>query len=317
MTTQHNAATFDAPTSAPERPGPVRVWIAAIRPATLWAAVAPVAVGVACASRQETLARGHLLAGLLCLVGALLLQILANLVNDVSDFERGADTDQRIGPTRAAQAGWLTPAEVRGGAWIALVLAVLSGVALTAIAGWVIIPLWIASIAAAVLYTAGPRPLGYLGLGDAMVFVFFGPAGVVGTTFVLTGTAPLLAWIAALPIGALATAVLAVNNLRDRETDAVVGKRTLAVRLGAPAVRAEYLLLLAVAAVTPPALALGLRSPWPLLALAATPLALDPLARMRRQDGAALNPALGATARLLLVYSLLFALGLALASTAI
>jgi 1,4-dihydroxy-2-naphthoate octaprenyltransferase len=291
-----------------------RVWAAATRPATLWAAVAPVAVGTACAA---VAGGARPLVALLCLAGALLLQITANLVNDASDFERGADTGARLGPRRAVQAGWLTAGEVRRGAAIALALAAACGVGLAVIAGWVIIPLWIAAITAAVLYTAGPRPLGYLGLGDVLVFLFFGFAGVVGTTFAQTGSAPMVAWIAALPVGALATAVLAVNNLRDRATDATAGKRTLAVRLGERAVRAEYRALVAVAAVTPVALAVVQRSAWLLLPLLASPLAADPLRRMRRSDGAALNPALGATARLLLVFGVLFALGLALGVPAV
>jgi len=288
---------------------PLRAWIAAVRPATLLAAIAPVAVGTACAHATLGARPG---AAALCLAGALLLQITANLVNDVADFARGADTGRRLGPARAVAAGWLTAEQVRRGAGIALGLAVLCGAALFSIAGWVIIPLWIASITAAVLYTAGPRPLGYLGLGDVTVFVFFGPAGVVGTTFVQTGRAPLLAWAAALPVGALATAILVVNNLRDRDGDAAADKRTLAVRFGERGARAQFQALVGLAIAVPPALALAFRAPWLLLPLLCAPLAIGPVARMRRSDGAALNPALAATARLLLAFGLLLATGIAL-----
>jgi 1,4-dihydroxy-2-naphthoate octaprenyltransferase len=245
------------------------------------------------------------------LFGALLLQITSNFANDVFDHAKGADTDERLGPTRAVQSGLLSPRQVRTGMWIAIALAMVSGVYLTSVAGWPIIAIGLAAILSAVAYTGGPYPLGYHGLGDVFVLLFFGFVAVCGTVFVQTGTVPPLAWLASVPVGAIATGVLVVNNVRDRETDVKAGKRTLAVRFGRRAGIGEYVLLLALAYAAPvvSVVALG-RSPWALLPLATLPLAIALARRVASTTGKALNPCLANTAKLLLVYGVLFATGL-------
>jgi 1,4-dihydroxy-2-naphthoate polyprenyltransferase len=283
-------------------------WILAARPATLTAAVAPVVVGSACAHAAGGFAPGPALAALL---GAGWIQIGTNLANDVFDAEKGADGPDRLGPRRAVASGLLSAGQVRRAMIAAFAAAAACGVYLAAIAGWPVVAIGVASVLAGVAYTGGPWPLGYHGLGDVFVMVFFGWVAVAGTAFVQVGTVPPLAWAAAVPVGALATAILVVNNLRDRAGDARAGKRTLAVRLGRRGAIAEYALLLAVAYLVPLALAIHLGSPWPLAPLATAPWALALVGQLVRRDGAALNPLLGATARLLLVHSLLLALGVA------
>ena len=291
-------------------PGSAAAWVLACRPATLAAALVPVAVGSACA-----LAAGGFRAGpaLAALAGALLLQIGANLANDVFDFEKGADTETRLGPTRAVQAGLLTPAAARRGMAVAFALATVAGLYLTAVAGPVVVAIGIASIACAVAYTGGPYPLGYHGLGDVFVMLFFGFVAVCGTAFVEARSVPATAWFAAVPVGALATAILAVNNLRDRAGDAIAGKRTLAVRLGERGAVVEYALLLAAAYLAPVVLAaLKMASPWVLLPLLTLPIGVVRMRAVSRVRGRALNAELVKTAQLLLLHGLLFATGLAI-----
>lgn len=294
----------------PAAPGPVRRWVMAIRPATLPAAVTPVLVGTAAAYAVGGFRWGPALAAL---TGALLLQVGANLANDLFDFEKGADTDERLGPTRVVHSGLLPAAAVRRGMALTFLLALLVGVYLVAVAGWVVVAIGLASIAAAIAYTGGPYPLGYNGLGDIAVFVFFGLVAVCGTAFVQAGRVPPIAWIAAVPVGTLVTAILVVNNVRDIATDAAAGKRTLAVRLGRPAAVAEYALLLVLAYAVPPALLLaGRLDAWVLLPLATAPLAVRLFRRVAADRGRALNPTLGRTARLAVAFGALFAAGIAL-----
>jgi 1,4-dihydroxy-2-naphthoate octaprenyltransferase len=241
-----------------------------------------------------------------------LLQVGANFANDVFDFERGADTADRLGPQRATQQGWITPAQMKRAMWLAFAAATLTGLYLTYVAGWPVLALGLVSIAAAYLYTGGPHPYGYLGLGDLAVFLFFGLGAVAGTYFVQALTVSQLALAASVPIGALATAILVVNNLRDIETDARAGKRTLAVRLGDGATRVYYFVLLGVAYLVPLLLWWrGLADAWVMLPWASLPLALPLAARMRHERGLALNGCLVRTARLEVVFGVLFALGLA------
>ena len=294
------------------KPSPIRSWLLAIRPKTLPAAAAPVAVGTATAYAVGGFHPGPAIAAL---VGALLLQIASNLANDVIDFDRGVDTDERLGPTRVVQSGMLSARAVTIGLVVVLALAVLVGVYLTWAAGAVVVMIGIASILAALAYTGGPYPLGYHGLGDVTVFFFFGIVAVCGTAYVQALDVPWLAWWAAVPVGALATAILVVNNLRDIETDARAGKRTLAVRLGRPRTLIEYRALLALAYYIPVHLVLmGRLDAWGLLPLASLPLAYLLERRVSRDTGAALNGALAATAQLLLAHGLLFAAGIALGS---
>lgn len=289
------------------RPSAAQIWWSAIRPATLWAGAVPVIVGTALALADG--AREPLRAAA-ALLGALLIQIGCNLVNDYSDFHRGADGPDRLGPARATAKGWLTPRQVALGAAVSLGLAGLCGLYITAVGGAPLFALGLASIAAAVLYTAGPYPLAYLGLGDVFVLAFFGFGATAGTYYLQTEAltaAPLWAGFA---VGALATAILVVNNLRDRHTDLVAGKRTLAVRLGPAITRAQYtaLVLGAYIAVVAAVFA-GAAGPGWLLAFGSLPLALRTIRAVRRTDGAALNPLLGATARLELIFGLLLAAG--------
>jgi 1,4-dihydroxy-2-naphthoate octaprenyltransferase len=282
----------------------------ATRPPTLLAAVVPVAVGTAVATAEGAARTGPALAAL---AGALLLQIGANFANDVFDFEKGADTSERLGPVRAVQAGLLSPASVRRGMFVVFALALLVGAYLTAVAGPAIIVIGLASIAAAVLYTGGPYPLGYHGLGELFVLLFFGFVAVAGTAFVQVGSVPALAIWAAVPVGALATAILVVNNLRDIATDAPAGKRTLAVRLGERGAVVEYALCVAAAYFVPLLLfASGRAGPLVLLPFATLPLAVGLVRAVARERGRALNPLLKRTAQLLFVQGLLFAAGIAL-----
>jgi 1,4-dihydroxy-2-naphthoate octaprenyltransferase len=285
-------------------------WWLAMRPATLTASAAPVLVGTGAAWADGKFAIWPAIAAL---VGASLLQVGANFANDVFDFERGADTHDRLGPQRATQQGWISAGQMKRAMWLAFAGALLTGIYLTAEAGWPVMALGLTSIAAAYLYTGGPKPYGYLGLGDLAVFVFFGFGAVAGTYFVQAHSVSILAWLASIPIGALATAILVVNNLRDIETDARAGKNTLAVRLGDRTTRGYYLLLLAVAYLVPALLWWrGLADAWVLLPWFSLPLALRLARRMRHERGLALNGCLVRTARLEVVFGLLFAIGLAL-----
>jgi 1,4-dihydroxy-2-naphthoate octaprenyltransferase len=297
--------------SLPEaRPSLVGSWLLAARPKTLSAASVPVLVGSACADALGGFRLGPALAAL---GGALLLQIGANFANDVYDYEKGADTAERLGPTRAVQAGLITAAAMKRGMAVAFALALLLGAYLTTVAGPVIVAIGIASIVSAVAYTGGPYPLGYNGLGDIFVFVFFGVVAVCGTVFVQVGHVASLPIWCSVPVGALATAILVVNNLRDHEQDARVGKRTLAVRLGSKAVIYEYGLLLAVSYAVPLFLATSsARGRFVLLPLLTLPLARRLMRGVISETGRALNARLAGTAKLLLLFGVLFALGIAL-----
>jgi 1,4-dihydroxy-2-naphthoate octaprenyltransferase len=290
---------------------PARAWVLAARPKTLTAAAAPVLAGTGLAAHHGVLAWMPALAALL---GALLIQIGTNLANDYYDFLRGGDTEERVGPVRVTQAGILPPEAVKRGTVAVLAAAMLVGVYLVAVAGWPIVLIGLTSIACAVLYTGGPYPLAYHGLGDVFVFVFFGLIAVGGTYFVQGLEWPPDAWLAGAGLGALNTAILVVNNLRDIETDAKAGKRTLAVRLGPAGTKAEYVLLLLVAAAVP-IVGVG-RFGWPpaaLASLAALALAAGPLrAVLAHGDPRELLPALGGTARVVALYGGFLALGLAL-----
>ena len=279
---------------------PARAWVLAARPATLTAAVVPVAVGTACAALDGKARPGPALAALL---GSMLIQIGTNFANDVFDYEKGADTDERLGPVRAVHAGLLTAAQVRRGMWFTFALAMACGIYLTIVAGPTVVAIGLASILSGIAYTGGPYPLGYNGLGDLFVMIFFGFVAVCGTAFVQAGHVPPVAWIASIPVGTLATAILVVNNIRDRETDVRAGKRTLAVRLGRPIVYAEYLALLAASYAVPVAL--------PLLTL---PVAVRLARAVAVEEGRVLNLRLAGTAKLLMVHGVLFAAGLALSA---
>lgn len=281
----------------------------AARPRTLPAAAAPVLVGAALAWRDGGF---HLPAALACLLISLLLQIGANFANDLFDHERGADPPERLGPTRVTSTGLLTPGQVRLGMLAVFGLAALLGLYLSLRAGWPVIALGLAAILAALAYTGGPRPYGYNALGDLFVFLFFGLAAVCGTYYTQALRLTPAVWLAAVPAGLLIVNILVVNNVRDIPTDSATGKRTLAVRLGRRGAEREYLLCLLLAYAVPPlGWALGLL-PWSgLLAWLSIPLAVQQYREFTHTEGRALNKTLAGTARLALVYALLFALGVA------
>lgn len=289
---------------------PIQVWLLAARPKTLPAAAAPTIAGSAVAWWEGVFQFGPALA---CILAALLLQIGANLANDVFDYRKGADTEQRLGPLRVTQAGLLSPRQVLVGMWVTFGLAALIGIYLTFVAGWPVIAIGLLSIAAAVAYTGGPFPFGYYGLGDLFVFLFFGLAAVCGTYYVQAGTVSTLAWLAAIPMGLLITAILVVNNLRDIETDRQAGKATLAVRLGVEGARTEYALCLIGAFLTPVLMWAFKLAPIGVLLSWGSLLMVPALLRLvYREKGRILNEALAGTGRLALSYALLFSVGLAL-----
>lgn len=287
-----------------------RAWLLALRPKTLPAAGAPVAVGGAIGALHDSFVVGPVLGALL---GALLIQIATNLANDYFDFRRGADV-KRVGPVRVTQSGLIPPEAVLRGTIAALAGALLVGVYLVWVGGMPIVVIGLISLVCAIAYTGGPFPLAYHGLGDLFVFVFFGLVAVSGTVYLQLGTFPAEAWLAGAGVGALSTAILIVNNLRDRPNDAEVGKRTMAVRLGDTGSKAEYIVMLVIAAAVP---ALGLQLyGWPVAALAAwlgLVMALRPLRMvMTFKERADLMPALPATAAALIVYALALSAGLVL-----
>jgi 1,4-dihydroxy-2-naphthoate octaprenyltransferase len=283
-------------------------WIAAARLRTLPAAIVPVAVGTACAYATRAVAWGPALAAL---AGALAIQIGTNFANDVFDAERGADGPDRIGPVRAVSAGLISAAAMKRAMIAAFVIASAFGLYLVHAGGWPIVAIGLASICAGVAYTGGPWPLGYHGLGDVFVLAFFGFVAVCGTTYVQIGSVPALAVWAAIPVGALATAILVVNNVRDRTTDVRAGKRTLAVRFGRPAAILEYIGLVVLAYAIPVALAIAARDPWHALPLLTLPIALR-LVRdlVRSASGPEYNQCLASTARMLMMHGALFTIGL-------
>jgi 1,4-dihydroxy-2-naphthoate polyprenyltransferase len=287
----------------------------AARPRTLPAAIAPVLVGTAAA----IYAHGDLRrvgAFLAALVGSIFIQIGTNLANDYSDAKRGADTVDRLGPVRVTAAGLVPPRSVLIATWLAFGIAVAAGIYLATVAGWIIIAVGVASIAAGVLYTGGPRPYGYAGLGELFVFLFFGLIAVNGSYYVQLERLDWVPFGFSIAVGSLATAILVVNNVRDIETDRRAGKRTLAVRLGRDGARRLYLGLVGLAYVALLVTLAANGGPWwALLGLASLPMTVRPArAVMTRTDGPALNGALAGTGALLGVFSLLLSAGLLIAS---
>jgi 1,4-dihydroxy-2-naphthoate octaprenyltransferase len=288
----------------------LQAWGLAIRPRTLPAAAAGVVMGSALAWRDGFF---RLDAALACLFAALLLQIGSNLANDVFDFERGTDTPERLGPTRVTQAGMLTPKQVKIGMGIVFALAALLGLYLAWLGGLPIILIGIAAIISAIAYTGGPFPLGYHGLGDIFVFIFFGLAAVAGTYYVQAGSISAAAWWMTMPPGLIITAILVVNNLRDIDNDRKGGKHTLAVRIGERATKIQYLICLAIAYLILPFTAwLGIVSWFSLLAWASLPIALRATRTVFTQKGRPLNAALAGTGQAAFVFSVLFWVGIAL-----
>jgi 1,4-dihydroxy-2-naphthoate octaprenyltransferase len=288
----------------------LQAWIMAARPKTLPAAISPVLVGTALALADGRFAP---LPALAALVGALLLQIGSNFANDYFDGVKGVDTPDRVGPVRVTATGLISHRAMRVGMLVVFGLAALVGLYLVWVGGWPILAVGVAAIIAALAYTGGPMPFGYMGLGDLFVFLFFGPVALCGTYYVQAQAVTLAALLASVALGALITAILVVNNLRDLDSDRRVGKYTLAVRLGASGTRRQYALLLLLAYLMPFALAYQYRSGWLFLPLLTLPLAWQ-LARTVEgaSNGPTLNRALAGTARLALLFALALAGGLLL-----
>ena len=292
----------------PTAPSSIAVWTMAARPKTLGAAIAPVLLGTAMAYEAGGL---HLPSAALALLGAILIQVGVNYHNDYADFVKGTDTEDRVGPTRVTQAGYVEPTTMRRATWVVFGLAVLAGMYLIIRGGWPIFIIGVLSIASAVLYTAGPYALADTGLADLFVLVFFGPVAVGGTYYVQTLDITWPVLVAGLGPGLLSEGILLVNNIRDMEGDRQAGKRTVPIRLGR---RVGVILYGAcvVGAALIPAVLYGVTGahPWALGAALVLPLALSPTQTLvREQRPERLNPLLGATGRLLLLYSVLFAVG--------
>ncbi len=293
--------------TAPSTPA-LRIWLMAARVRTLPAAIAPVLVGTSLAGAAGIFRVGPFVAALL---GSILIQIGTNLANDYSDARRGADSDDRLGPVRVTAGGLVPPRQVLIATYVTFALAVLCGLYLVFAAGIELLFVGVASIAAGVLYTGGPKPYGYEGLGEVFVFLFFGIAAVTGSTFAQLESWPRDAFILAVPVGLLAAAILVVNNVRDLDGDKRAGKRTLAVRLGRERARTVYGLTLYIAyLVAPLPWLLGTLSPWLLLPWLTLPLAVR-LARTVRThtDGPTLNEALAQTGMLQLAFCVLLSAG--------
>lgn len=284
-----------------------RVLVEAARPRTLPAGVAPVLYGTAFAVLDGGCDAAAAIVTLLAVVA---LQVGANYANDYFDAKNGADTDERIGPRRATQAGLVAPSTMRRAFVAAFACAAALGALLAWRGGWPIAAIGVAAVAAGVLYTGGPRPFGYAGLGDVVVLVFFGPVAVAGTHYLQGLAFDALVAVAGLGPGLLSVAVLTVNNLRDRGTDARANKRTLAVRLGATFTRAQYALCAVLGVLVTTGVAAS-RAPAAALGLVALPLALALAWRVATTDGPSLNRLLGRTAQLLLFTTALTAAAMA------
>jgi 1,4-dihydroxy-2-naphthoate octaprenyltransferase len=287
-----------------------QVWLLASRPKTLPAAVSPVIIGSAVAFAEHSFRFGPALAAFL---GALLLQIGANLANDVFDYEKGADQHDRLGPMRVTQAGLLSPKDVKTGMWVTFALAAICGIYMTLVSGWFILLIGLLAILAAIAYTGGPFPYGYKGLGEIFVFIFFGFAAVCGTYYAQTNTISQLAVLSSIPVGLLIVAILVVNNVRDYESDKSANKKTLAVRFGLEWARQEFVSIGILAFVTVVLLSISdIATPWLLLTWLSLPLVFSTSSSVLNQRGNILNKTLASTGQLTLVFSLLYAVGLIL-----
>jgi 1,4-dihydroxy-2-naphthoate polyprenyltransferase len=292
-------------------PTGVRIWLMAARPRTLPAAVAPVLVGTALAGYLHVF---HPLRFVAALLGAIFIQVGTNLSNDYSDARRGADTEDRLGPVRVTAGGLVPPKQVLVATYVSFGLAVLAGVYLIVVAGWLLLVVGVASILAGVAYTGGPRPYGYEGLGEVFVFLFFGIVAVAGSFFVEVKHLDWEAFALAVPVGLLAAGILVVNNIRDIDSDRRAGKRTLAVRMGRERTRTWFGVIVYLAFVLAPVTWIfGPVKPWVLLPWLTLPLAAKVVRVVRnRTDGPSLNGALARSGMLQLAFCTLLAAGLLL-----
>ena len=284
-------------------------WVLASRLKTLTAAISPVLVGVSLAIHDGEF---QLFIAFMTLLAAVLIQIGANFANDVYDFLNGSDREDRLGPTRATQSGLIPPEDMKKGMWLVFALAICVGFYLASIGGWPIVWIGLASIASAIAYTGGPYPLGYHGWGDVFVFVFFGIIAVPGTYYLQSGFVSYDSILFGIPLGALSTAILIVNNLRDADTDIKSGKRTLAVRFGKTFVKIEYIIMMMVAFVIP----IYILQFWDELSLYIIlfllPISVRLIQSLYNETGISLNPVLVNTAQFLFHFSILLSIGLIL-----
>lgn len=284
-----------------------RIWLLASRPKTLLAAFVPVTVGASLAYHEQQIHYQATLAALIC---SILIQIGTNFTNDLFDFIKGADNSERIGPTRVLNAGLVSEEQMKLAIWLTFGSAFLIGLYLVYLGGPIILIIGILSIIAGIAYTAGPFPLAYNGLGDVFSFVFFGIVGTVGTYYINTGEFSIEALLASLPVGALVTAILVVNNYRDVDQDQIAGKRTLAVIFGKQFARFEYLLLLTIAYVIPLLLVLNYNlDGWLLLPYLTLPVAVRLIKMLFINSGVQLNKTLELTAKFSALYGLLLSIG--------
>jgi 1,4-dihydroxy-2-naphthoate octaprenyltransferase len=292
-------------------PSGTRIWLMAARIRTLPAAIAPVLVGTALAGYAHVFYPLRFVAALL---GAMFIQVGTNLSNDYSDARRGADTEDRLGPVRVTAGGLVPPGRVLIATYVSFGVAVLAGVYLVAVAGWQLLIVGAASILAGILYTGGPRPYGYEGLGEVFVFLFFGVVAVAGSYFVQVKHLEWEAFALAVPVGLLASAILVVNNVRDIDTDRRSGKRTLAVRLGRPRTRTLFAAIVYLAyALAPVTWIFGPLRPWLLLPWLTLPVAAATVREVRNKvDGPSLNQMLAQTGMLQLSFCMLLSAGLLL-----
>lgn len=287
---------------------PLRVWFAAARPKTLWAGICPVVAGTAMAYEAGGL---HVPSSICALLGAILIQVGANFANDYFDYVQGADRSDRIGPVRVTQAGLVPPQAMLVGAILVFIAACAPGLYIVYRGGWPFVIIGLTSIACGILYTAGPVALGYIGLGDLFVLVFFGPVAVGGTFYVQALRINGDVIVAGIAAGLFSVAILTVNNLRDIEQDRRAGKRTLAVRYGRRFARAEFIAAVFIASVVIPVhFFIAHRNPRLLLPMITLAAAMPTIYTvLRRVEGPVLNDALAATGKLLLMWTVLFAIG--------
>jgi 1,4-dihydroxy-2-naphthoate polyprenyltransferase len=291
--------------------GALRIWVMAARLRTLPAAVAPVLVGTSLAGYEGAF---HPLRLVAALIGAIFIQVGTNLSNDYSDARRGADAEDRLGPVRVTAGGLVPPSRVLIATYISFAVAVLAGVYLIVVAGWQLLLVGGASILAGVLYTGGPRPYGYEGLGEVFVFLFFGLVAVAGSYFVQTRHLEWEAFALAVPVGLIAAGILVVNNVRDIDSDRRARKRTLAVRMGRARTRSLFAAIIYLAYVLAPVTWIfGPLRAWVLLPWLTIPLAAATVRVVRtRVDGPSLNRALAQTGMLQLAFCALLSAGLLL-----
>jgi len=286
----------------------LKTWLMAIRPKTLSAAIAPVMIGTAMAGGDGVY---HIPSAMMCLFAALAIQIGTNLANDYYDFKKGADTADRIGPTRVTQAGLIAPETMKKAFIIAFAVATALSIYLIIRGGWSILLIGIVSILSGLFYTAGPRPLGYMGLGDVFVLIFFGPVAVAGTYYVQSFEMNAAVILAGLAPGLISVAILAVNNLRDIDSDRAAGKRTLAVRFGRSFAIYEYMATILSASILPVLIYILIEDHINILACVAISLFAIPAMKTvaSSSEGPTLNRMLAATGHLLFLYSVIFSIG--------